>query len=104
MRTTSSVEAMNSVIQRQFPTNPHIFKFIENLKLHESIKSTDLYQLGQGTSPNEKMQRKRAEDRVRDDKIKFWSEKLKNGEITVAVFLKSMATESGSQSSGVYFI
>lgn len=94
MRTTSSVEALNSVIQRSFPTNPNIFKFIENLRLHESIKSTDLYKLECGNVPDQQLQRKRAEDRKREDKIKMCSEMLKDGEISVAEFLKMMANRN----------
>ena len=45
MRTTLPVEAINSVIQRSFPNQTTIFKFTESLKLYESIKTTDLYQL-----------------------------------------------------------
>lgn len=91
MRTTSSVEAMNSVIQRSFPTNPHIFKFIDNLRLFESIKSSDLYQLTLGDITNQTLLRKRALDRERDSKIKVLSEKLQIGVITVAEFLELMA-------------
>lgn len=84
MRTTSVLEAMHSVIQRTFPTNPHIFKFIENLKLHEAKKSSDLYQTTQG---NDRIQQIRAEDRERAQKIKECTEKLKDELISVAKFL-----------------
>lgn len=103
MRTTSSVEAMNSVIQRSFRTNPHIYQFIENLRLHESIKSTDLYQLTLGSITNPKLISKRAEDRKRDDKIRICSEKLQNGDISVAEFLKLMANQN-SLLGGAYYI
>lgn len=91
MRTTSSVETLNSVIQRSFPGQTTIFRFIESLKLHESIKSSDLYQLSMGEISNKKMERKRALDRQRDSKIKRLTEQLKNGEISVKIFLEAMS-------------
>lgn len=100
MRTTSSIEAMNSVIQRSFPSNTHIFKFVESLRLHESIKSSNLYQLSLGDISNQQLLRRRALDRERDEKIKIFSEKLKDGVISTAEFLKSM-TESNEYLTGI---
>lgn len=91
MRTTSSVEALNSVIQRSFPGQTTIFRFIESLRLHESIKSSDLYQLSLGEISNKIMERRRALDRHRDVKIKRLTTQLKNGEISVNVFLEAMS-------------
>lgn len=88
MPTTSSVEAVNSLIQRSFPKKTNIFKFIEHLKLFESIKSTDLYQLAQGEITSQKLERKRAEDKQRENRIIVCSDKLKNGDISVVEFLK----------------
>lgn len=45
LRTTSQIEALNSTIQRTFPSSPSIFTFIQNLRLFDCIKSTDLHQL-----------------------------------------------------------
>lgn len=84
MKTTSVLEAMHSVIQRTFPTKPHIFKFIENLKLHEAKKSTDLYQVMEG---NDRIQQIRTEDRKRAQKIKECTDKLREERITVLKFL-----------------
>lgn len=104
MRTTSSVEAMNSVIQRSFRTNPHIYQFIENLRLHESVKSTDLYQLTLGSITNPKLKKKRAEDQMRDEKIRMCTDKLQNGNISIAEFLRLMANENSLSSGGAYII
>lgn len=87
MRTTSVLEAMHSVIQRTFPQKTHIFKFIENLKLHEATKSTDLYRLSKG----DQIQQKRAEDKERAQKIEKCTEDLERGTITVARFLDLMS-------------
>lgn len=90
MRTTSQVEAMNSSIQRSFPSNTNIFKFIRNLQLFDSIKSSDLSSL----HLNEQMKKKRLEDQQRDDKIRLCTTCLKNKDITVPEFLRLMADKS----------
>lgn len=90
MRTTSLVEAMNSVIQRSFPPRPHIYKFVESLRLHEAMKSTDLFQISSGEITNPKLQQIRIEDKRRYEKIEFLSEKLETGQITAAEFLERM--------------
>ncbi|XP_031626897.1 uncharacterized protein LOC116343127 [Contarinia nasturtii] len=69
MRTTSSLEGMNSVIQNSFSSNQNIYSFIEQLRLHESIKSSDLYQLSRSEITNKQLERRRTEDKVRDEKI-----------------------------------
>lgn len=46
MRTTSSLEAMNSQINRSFGLKqPNIFKFMGCLKMHEYRKGTDMLHL-----------------------------------------------------------
>lgn len=89
-RTTSPLEGINSYIQRTFPTNTTIFQFVDSLKLHETRKSTDLYQLSTGSITNPELKR-RAIDQERDEKIKYFSQKLKTGKISIASFLISMA-------------
>lgn len=88
MRTTSVLEAMHSVIQRTFPIHPHIFKFIENLRLHEAKKATDLYHLSEKDA---KIQQIRAEDRERAEKLRKCTEDLENGLISVENFLDLMS-------------
>lgn len=93
MRTTSSLEALNSVIQRSFPAQTNIFKFVESLKLYEARKTTDLYQLSLRNTPSRKLERKRTADREREIKIQYFTRLLKDGEITVTTFLKSMSAK-----------
>lgn len=86
-QTTSVLEAMHSVIQWSFHPNPHIYKLIDDLKLHEAKKATDLYRVSKG----DEIQQKRAEDKKRAEKIKECLENLKNGDISVAKFLDLMS-------------
>lgn len=102
MRTTSSVESINSAIQRSFPDTTNIFKFIDSLKMYESIKSYDLHQLSLGEMSNNQLERKRKIDKERQEKIKYLTRKLQIGEITVAAFLESMSSKDVLPSIGVY--
>lgn len=91
MRTTSLVEAMNSVIQRTFPPKTYWYKFVESLKLHEAMKSTDLYQISSDQIENPKLKQVRAEDKRRAEKIDTLSAQLELEEITAFQFLEKMS-------------
>lgn len=90
MRTTSSLEAMNSVIQRTFPSKTNIYKFITNLKMYESIKSSEMYQLFMEGVTSQQLEKRRVEDRLRQEKIKTHTKMMKDGTISVADFLISI--------------
>lgn len=87
---------MNSWIQGIFPSKPHIFKFIENLRLHESCMSTDLYGLPLMNEDMENQKfwpRVRPEDQVRENNIRSLITQLRNGHISIDTFLgKSFST------------
>lgn len=101
MRTTSSVEAVNSTIQRDFPANTNIFKFTESLKMFESEKSSELHNLSLEKNLDRKLQRRRAKDRNREAKIKACTEALKDGTISVLEFLEAMATREFIPEAGM---
>lgn len=104
MRTTSSLEAMNSVIQRTFPSKTNMYKFMENLKMHEAIKSSDMYQLSMDFVTNEHLERRRKEDKIREEKIKTCNEMLENEEISVAEFLALICKKKFPRTTGTYFL
>lgn len=91
MRTTSSLEALNSVIQRSFPAKTTIYKFTDSLKLHESIKSSDLHSMCEGEIGVEQFERRRKKDRERNAKIRKFTLHLINEEITVSEFLQAIS-------------
>lgn len=93
MRTTGSVESLNSDIQREFPKQTTIFKFIDALKMHESERSSDLHFLSLEKTTDKQLQRRRKEDRDRDEKIKRFTHLLMNGEISILEFLKAMSAK-----------
>lgn len=95
MRTTSSLESMNSQLNRFFgKAHPNIFQFIHKLKYHESRKSNKMSMLIRSTTVSKKqMERKRRKDKERDDKIQYFTKKLEKDEIDLRTFLESMANK-----------
>lgn len=45
MRTTSSLESLNSLLGQLIPTRPNIFKFVDGIKIHEFTKHRELLEL-----------------------------------------------------------
>lgn len=93
MRTTSSIESLNSVIQRKFPKSRNIYSFIEGLRLQDSIKSSDLYQISIGNITNQQLMRKRPSDQYREQKIQSFSARYQQGNISIETFLKLLSTK-----------
>lgn len=71
----------------------HIFKFISNLKMHESRKSDTMYNLANDIVPDGQFDRRKLCDKERDKKIKNLTAKLTKGTISVARFLDDMAAD-----------
>lgn len=88
MRTTSSVESMNAAMRLMFPRHPHIYKFIDRLKVHEYSKTTDLLEAMQ--SGDIEIVRRKKRDQRREDKIRYLSELLSLHEISAEGFLDEM--------------
>lgn len=102
MRTTSSLEGVNSIIQKSFPKITTIFKFAESLRMYEATKATDLYQIGNGQITNPQLERRRKADKERDKKIKYFTAELNSGNISIADFLLSMSDKDIQPPSGTY--
>lgn len=90
MRTTSSVESMHGVFSKHFPKHPNIFDFIANLRQHESTITDKMEQQVDDDGPSQMVHEK---DRIRDEKIKRYSELLKNKSISFKQFLSEMSNE-----------
>lgn len=103
MRTTSSLESMNSQLGRLFTTkHPNIFRFIEELKPHEFRKATDMLRLIKNRRPKQ-LQRKRKRCQEREQKIQYFSEMLQNNSISVGTFLDVMSNKTILPDSGMFF-
>lgn len=88
MRTTSSLESLNSQMNRSFAKHGHIWSFVEQLKFHEFAKTKEMKLI---IKENKQVGRKRKNDREREKKIKFFSNLLKEGNISPSEFLEAMA-------------
>lgn len=92
MRTTSSVESMNSHMGRTFPKHPNIFKFINCLKQFEYTKTTNMRILTENC-PACQTKRKHYKDREREKKIQHFSVLLGRKKIDIGMFLEAMSNE-----------
>lgn len=92
MRTTSSLESLNSVLGRLIPKQPNIFKFIDGIKLHEFAKHRELLEL-LFNCPKKQLKRKKEIDEKRDAKIKRTTEQLVNNEISPSEFLDVFSSD-----------
>lgn len=102
MRTTSSLEAMNSALNRTSPPHRHIFKFIDHIRLHEFGKSLDLLNL-EKNDVSEEFQRKRKLDKERKERISHFTNELQKEAISVREFLEAMSIKSVSPGLGKVF-
>lgn len=111
MRTTSSLEAENSTLSRSFPKHPHIFKFIERLRMHEFSKLLDMINLVKKDVPNSsdidphQVQRKRKRDIEREKKICECTHRLKTEKgFTIGNFLETMAQRNVTQAGNFFYM
>lgn len=65
MRTTSSLESINSQMGRSFPKHGHVWQFIEQLKYHEYSKSRDMLSNSKSTNIKQKKNGKVIENGTR---------------------------------------
>lgn len=85
---------MNAALRRICPNHPHIFKFLDRLRLHEFSKSLDVLLSVDSDAPLQKLQRRRRlKCKRRMAKIAYLTEALQNNKITPDLFLEAMANE-----------
>lgn len=92
-RTTSNVEAIHAVYQKQFPKRANIFDFVENLRQFEFTATDNAEKLIE----NHKPKMKRDKDIIRSQKIKNLSDQLKCRKITFEKFLYEMSREDSNE-------
>lgn len=98
MRTTSSLESFNAILNRSIAKNAHFFKFLLRLRIHESRKTDEMHYMAHHILPDSQFERRKQRDRERENKIQFFSAKLLSGRFTTAEFLLAMAAdENGMQ-------
>lgn len=90
-RTSSPLEALNSILNRSIAKRTHFFRFVGRLRVFESKKSNDMAsavnsQSSQFSSGNKKYQ-------MRNKKIKELTKAFDSGGIDVEGFLESMSSD-----------
>lgn len=96
MRTTSSLESFNAVLNKSIAKRANLFKFIPRLRLHESRKADEMYHLAHDILSPDQFMRRKKKDRIRDEKIKLLTSKYLKGNITnqkIVSFLDEMALD-----------
>lgn len=86
MRTTSSLESFNSVINRTVTQHANIFKFMDGIKLIDFAKNLELVELSKD-SARQPTTRKRLADQKREERIQNTTERLHRSQITPSEFL-----------------
>lgn len=76
------------------PKKGHFFKFIVVLRLHESRKATDMFNLLKGNLT--KLHRKHKKDQMREDRIQHFTKLFCEKQISIKDFLEGMAGEDDS--------
>lgn len=103
MRTTSSLESLNSVLKRTFPLHPNMFRFMERLKVFEFGKQLKMFDsMRKGPSEN----RRRLQDRLRDEKVRNILHQLNNTEddFNIGDFFNMLANQDILPNSGEIYI
>lgn len=96
---------MNAVLKRMFPNHPHIFKFIDRLRLHEFSKTLDMMDSVKSDNlTNRILKRRKSHISKRDEKIRSCTKAIKeNKDMTAGMFLELMITKEKSLENGGNF-
>lgn len=93
MRTTSSLEAFNSALNRSIAKKKNYFKFFERLQIHENRCADRMHNLVNDLLPKSHFEPRHELDKKRARKIEANTALLCQGVITPADFLDEMASD-----------
>lgn len=91
MRTTSSVESLNSVLGRSMPKHPNVFRFMDHLRLHEFAKYMDFKESLKPAAGEKQFERQRKDTKDRAKNIQSFTTKLELNEINVVEFMEGVS-------------
>lgn len=99
MRTTSSVESFNALLNRSIVKSPEFFNLVLSLKIHETRIVDEMWYVSRSNpEPNDYFEKKKKKDQERDKKIRVLTKKLNEMELTTEEFMREMAKdENGKQ-------
>lgn len=99
---------MNAALRLICSNHPHLFKFIDRLRLHELSKSIDMFEAVKSNGLLERLHRRRVlKIKQRNAKIEELTGNLKEGSLTPGGFLEHMADADILPITGViinYFV
>lgn len=93
MRTTSSLESFHSALNRSMAKHGSFFEFVEGLKLHESRKANDLYNILHDHSPITPFTNRHKQVQMREEIIRRNTKALTDGKMTTKSFLEALTEE-----------
>lgn len=103
MRTTSSVESFNAVLNRSIERHPEFFKLVLALQLHESRKADEMHYLATNNpSPDAHFKKKNKQDQERNEKITALTEKLNLGILSTEEFMWAMAKDENGRHLSIH--
>lgn len=102
MRTTSSLESFNNILNRSISKHTHFFKFLCRLRIHESRKTDEMFYVTNYILPDSHFERRKERDRNRETKIQFFTAKLLSGQFTINQFLLAMAADENGGNTFYY--
>lgn len=94
MRTTSSVESFNAVLNRSIEKRPNFFRLVLALQIHESRKADKMHYVATNCpSPCGHFRKKKKEDEEREQKIVKLTGDLNEGRLSTEGFMLEMAKD-----------
>lgn len=99
MRTTSSVESFNKVLKVKCSLHPHLFKFINQMKMIEFKKALEMISLVECGDTNAYQNKKAVEH---DEKIRYFTAMLMKKKISVKCFFQAMANKTILPNTGEF--
>lgn len=101
MRTTSSVESFNALLNRSMQKRPDFFNFVMALQIHESRKVDEMFYVAKNPTPDEFFEKKKKQDKNRDKKIRNLTEMLNKNELSTEEFMRAMACDKNGKIIGL---
>lgn len=92
MRTTSSLEGFNSILNRTIAKHSNFYRFVERLRIHESRRADEMINLVRDQSSKKHLEPRHKKDQDRDQKIKHHTSLLCNNKVSIADFLNAMTS------------
>lgn len=103
MRTTSSVESFNALLNLSIDKHPEFFKLVMALKIHDSRKTDEMFYVANNNPvPDAYFEKKKKKDQERDQKIRSLTDKLEANELDTEAFMRAMAKDENGEYPSIH--